>query len=195
MPPGIKALSIDRRRSVPAGLPPRRPPSNRSTRKDIYIPHSSPDPIMERDLAGAALSAEDFERLATACRQDAKFPQTYEAWRSLVATGTDHLLKQGQHVRVVSLVVEDFLAWCEQVQVVACLDALRAYMILLRRSQRDAEQEGQTELQSSEDDSQATQDGQDASRNGRRPAERPWVLPRLPKAAAGCGRRAPAASP
>lgn len=92
---------------------------------------------MERDLAGAALSAEDFQRLAKACRHDRKFPNSYEAWRSLVAAGTAHLLAQGQDVEVVGIAVDDFLTWCKRVQVVPCFDALRAYMIVLRRTERD----------------------------------------------------------
>jgi hypothetical protein len=92
---------------------------------------------MERDLAGAALSAEDFQRLAKACRHDRKFPNTYEAWRSLVAAGTAHVLAQGQDVEVVGIAVDDFLIWCKRVQVVPCFDALRAYMIVLRRTERD----------------------------------------------------------
>lgn len=92
---------------------------------------------MERDLAGAALGAEDFQRLGTACRHDDKFPKTYEAWRSLVTTGSAYVLAEGQHVQPISLVVDDFLAWCARVQVVPCLDALRAYMILLRRTAHD----------------------------------------------------------
>jgi hypothetical protein len=94
---------------------------------------------MERDLAGAALTSQDFQRLARASRDDSKFPKTYEAWQSLVGTGTAAVLSEGLQVQVIGVVVDDFLAWCVRVQVVPCLDALRAYMILLRRPQNAGE--------------------------------------------------------
>lgn len=123
---------------------------------------------MERDLAGAALSAQDFERIAAACRHDGKFPSTYEAWRSLVAAGTAHLHAQGQHVRVVSLVVDEFLAWCTRVQVVPCLDALRAYMILLRRTEHDVEKESEAAIETSERNDNGRGEGEAVAQTSRR---------------------------
>lgn len=98
---------------------------------------------MQRDLAGAALSDQDFQRLAMACRGDGRFPDTYDEWQSLVAAGNAGVHAQGRHVQVVSLVVDDFLAWCTRVQVVPCLDSLRAYMIFLRRIGHDTEVEAE----------------------------------------------------
>lgn len=95
---------------------------------------------MERDLAGAALSALDFQRLAQKCRSDTKFPQSYEQWRALVETGTEELLDEGQQVQVTSIDVDDFIVWCKRVEVVSCLDSLRAYLILLRRTEHHGEQ-------------------------------------------------------
>lgn len=123
---------------------------------------------MERDLAGAALSAEDFKRLAKACRHDRKFPNSYEAWRSLVAAGTAHVLAQGQGVEIVGIVVDDFLSWCKRVQVVPCFDALRAYMIVLRRTERDGKKANGTPVKGAGNDK--SPDGQGVSGMDRRPA-------------------------
>jgi hypothetical protein len=87
---------------------------------------------MERDLAGAAISTQEFERLKQACRRDRKFPQTYADWQALVSMGTSQVLAQGQQVEVIAVAVDDFVAWCRKVGVVPGLDALRAYMILRR---------------------------------------------------------------
>lgn len=124
---------------------------------------------MERDLAGAALSAEDFQRLAKACRQDRKFPHSYEAWRSLVAAGTAQVLAQGQGVEVVAIAVDDFLTWCKRVQVVPCFDALRAYMIVLRRTERAGKKANGTPVKATGND-ESRGGGQEASGTDRGPA-------------------------
>jgi len=91
--------------------------------------------VMERDLAGATLSVQQFGRLAAACRYDSKFPKTYLDWSSLVAHGTRVALAEGAQVDDIVIDVDEFFAWCHRVEVVACLDAVRAYLILIRRAQ------------------------------------------------------------
>jgi hypothetical protein len=90
---------------------------------------------MERDLAGADLSSSDFRRLAQACRLDARFPATYDAWKAAVEAGDRMLIDQGMPVVPVPIDVDDFVAWCQRVDVAPCLDGLRAYLILIRRRQ------------------------------------------------------------
>jgi hypothetical protein len=87
---------------------------------------------MERDLAGTVISQQAFDRLAHACRRDRKFPKSFENWQKLVETGTAEVLAHGEHVEALPLEVDDFVTWCQTVQVIPCLDALRAFMILLR---------------------------------------------------------------
>ena len=90
---------------------------------------------MERDLAGVQLSAADFRRLAAACRLDIRFPKDFEAWTALVEAGTRTLAEQRAPVVAVALDVDDFVNWCLRVDVAPCLDALRAYLILIHRRQ------------------------------------------------------------
>jgi len=90
---------------------------------------------MERDLAGVQLSAADFRRLVAACRLDIDFPNDFDAWTALVDAGTRKLAKQRAEVIEVALDVDDFVGWCQRVDVTPCLDALRAYLILIHRKQ------------------------------------------------------------
>ena len=90
---------------------------------------------MERDLAGVQLAAADFRRLAAACRLDIRFPKDFEAWTALVDVGTRTLAEQRAPVVAVALDVDDFVNWCLRVDVAPCLDALRAYLILIHRRQ------------------------------------------------------------
>jgi hypothetical protein len=90
---------------------------------------------MERDLAGATLTADDFGRLSLACSHDPKFPQSFDEWKEMVDIGHQALAAQGTEAPSISLEVDDFVAWCQRVDVAPCLDALRAYLILVRRSE------------------------------------------------------------
>ncbi|WP_343639671.1 hypothetical protein [Roseateles sp.] len=90
---------------------------------------------MERDLAGATISAAEFSRLAMACRHDVRFPQTFVDWCELVNAGNQMLMAQGSQIVIIPIEVDDFVAWCQRVDVSPCLDGLRAYLILIRRRQ------------------------------------------------------------
>lgn len=90
---------------------------------------------MERDLAGACLSPGDFRRLAAACQLDVHFPKDFQTWTALVDAGTRALAEQGAQVSEIPLNVDDFVSWCQRVDVTPCLDALRAYLILIHRRQ------------------------------------------------------------
>lgn len=90
---------------------------------------------MERDLAGARLSPGDFRRLAAACQLDVHFPKDFQTWTALVDAGARALAEQGAQVSEIPLNVDDFVGWCQRVDVTPCLDALRAYLILIRRRQ------------------------------------------------------------
>lgn len=90
---------------------------------------------MERDLAGAAISADEFGRLEKACRHDVRFPRTFSEWCELVNAGDQKLLVEGAQVVTIPIEVDDFVAWCQRVDVAPCLDGLLAYLILIRRRQ------------------------------------------------------------
>jgi len=88
---------------------------------------------MERDLAGVTISADGFSRLAEACQHDVRFPRTFTEWCALVESGDQKLLAQDSRLVVIPLDVEDFVAWCQRVDIAPSLDGLRAYLILIRR--------------------------------------------------------------
>ena len=88
---------------------------------------------MERDLAGVALTEQDFHRLALLCQGDPKFPPSYARWLDLVRDGTRQLLAKGEQVEDIALDVGDFASWCTRVSLHPGLDALRAYLIIGRR--------------------------------------------------------------
>lgn len=90
---------------------------------------------MERDLAGARLSPADFRRLAAACQLDAHFPKDFQTWTALVDERTRALVEQGAQVSEIPLNFDDFVGWRQRVDVTPCLDALRAYLILIHRGQ------------------------------------------------------------
>jgi len=88
---------------------------------------------MERDLAGVTISVDGFNRLATACQHDVHFPRTFAEWCALVEAGDQKLLAQDSRLVVIPIEVEDFVAWCQRVDIAPSLDGLRAYLILIRR--------------------------------------------------------------
>ena len=88
---------------------------------------------MERDLAGVKLGETDFLVLADACRYDVRFPRRFEDWEALVARGTQAALAEGRTVTEHRLDAQEFLAWCDRVQIQPGLDAVRACCILARR--------------------------------------------------------------
>ncbi len=90
---------------------------------------------MERDLAGATIAADEFCRLAEACRHDVRFPRTFADWCALVDAGDQKLLAEGSQRAKIGIDVDDFVAWCQRVDIAPCLDGLRAYLILIRRKQ------------------------------------------------------------
>lgn len=94
---------------------------------------------MERDLAGIRLTISDYHRLAALCRDDPKFPSTYAAWHCLLDDGMRQLLSEGQSIEPVALDVEAFARWCERVALHPGLDALRAYLIISRRTTHGAQ--------------------------------------------------------
>jgi hypothetical protein len=91
-----------------------------------------------KDLAGASLAREQFAQLVAACRYDPHFPLTYEAWIALVELGNQAAIASGHAVPEVCADVEAFIAWCGYVQVQPGIDALRAYLTLLRRNRPGA---------------------------------------------------------
>lgn len=85
-----------------------------------------------KDLAVLRLTREEFERLAECCTKDHAFPKTWEAWQATMEVATQQALAAGLDHPPLQLDIEIFESWCRDLQVIPCLDALRAYAIIKR---------------------------------------------------------------
>lgn len=96
-----------------------------------------------RDLGDVTLPPEEFEALALLCRRDRDFPPTVAAWRALIAGATLEAHHRGNYPAPLVLDVDTFAAWCKRMQVLPCLDTLRAFAVLKRREVTDLDDIGQ----------------------------------------------------
>ena len=85
-----------------------------------------------RDLSDVVLSPGDFAVLAAACKDDPSFPADYDGWGELIQVAERQARERGLHPTPLLLIPEVFVQWCASVEVVPCLDALRAFAILHR---------------------------------------------------------------
>lgn len=88
-----------------------------------------------RDLSVLILEERDFPLLAAACGGDPGFPRSWQAWQELVATAHSEGGRSDEAVQVL-LDPHVFIAWCNRLDVLPCLAALRAYAILHRPENR-----------------------------------------------------------
>ncbi|MEW6706509.1 MAG: hypothetical protein AB1430_16805 [Pseudomonadota bacterium] len=87
-----------------------------------------------RDLSCLVLEERDFPVLAAACGGDASFPKRWHEWQELIALARSQA--GADSGPAVALDPHDFIAWCNQLDVLPCLAALRAYAILQRPENR-----------------------------------------------------------
>ena len=80
-----------------------------------------------KDLAGLMLSHADFELLVTYCGDDGVFPKTWERWTELVSSAEAAAAAAGLEYGPLELHAPRFKEWCARLEIVPCLDALRAY--------------------------------------------------------------------
>lgn len=85
-----------------------------------------------RDLAGVSISSAAFQRLSTLCRSDASFPRTWDQWQHLLRLSHMEALKRGSPSGELPIDVDDFERWCFRVEIIPCIDALRAYALVRR---------------------------------------------------------------
>lgn len=85
------------------------------------------------DLGDTSILPSDFDTLKRACRCDLSFPATLDQWAVLLAQATRQAHDKQIYRAPLLVNVEDFLRWCERLNVMPCLDALRAYVIIQRR--------------------------------------------------------------
>ena len=86
-----------------------------------------------RDLGDVSLPPDDFSAMATLRKHDQDFPPTLEAWRAMISEATLEAHRRGQYPAPMQIDVRKFSDWCSLVQVLPCLDSLRAFVIIRRR--------------------------------------------------------------
>ncbi|MEO8154137.1 MAG: hypothetical protein ABI605_13785 [Rhizobacter sp.] len=85
-----------------------------------------------KELAGLIFSDEQFEMLAGYCAADPDFPKSWDAWMGLLSHANAMATAQREVCKPLELEPGHFSAWCGRLQVIPCLDALRAYAIIHR---------------------------------------------------------------
>jgi hypothetical protein len=88
-----------------------------------------------RDLSCLILEERDFPILAAACGGDPAFPQTWPTWQALIELARSQDGRSDE-AALVALEPHVFIAWCNRLDVLPCLAALRAYAILQRPENR-----------------------------------------------------------
>lgn len=101
-----------------------------------------------KDLAGLEISQDQFAELRLYCRGDPDFPADWDAWFSLMKLAADQREALGIPAsEPLEIEPARFKAWCGRVDVVPCIDALRAYAII-HRAPKAGSQYGATPLDS-----------------------------------------------
>jgi hypothetical protein len=82
-----------------------------------------------KDLAGLTVSPEEFELLAAYCGADGVFPRTWERWTELMSMANAAAAAANLQYGPLQVNPPRFKEWCARLEIVPCLDALRAYSI------------------------------------------------------------------
>ena len=86
-----------------------------------------------RDLSDVTLKPSEFDALAKLCKADRDFPVDFDGWNDLIAEAGVSARQRQLYPTPFLLEVREFEAWCMRLQIVPCLDALRAFVIVKRR--------------------------------------------------------------
>ena len=86
-----------------------------------------------RDLSDVSVKPSDFRALADLCHQDRDFPADFAGWQALMALATSDSHLRKLYPEPLLLDVREFAEWCVRLNIVPCLDALRAFVIIKRR--------------------------------------------------------------
>lgn len=83
-------------------------------------------------LAGLTITEAQFAELRALCTADHSFPPSWKEWSTLAARAAKLAEDDGLVAKEVPLDIEHFKGWCRMVGIVPCIDALRAYAIVMR---------------------------------------------------------------
>lgn len=89
-------------------------------------------------LAGLKITDAQFDALRTLCSGDHDFPKSWSEWSELVAKAHELASEEGLLAAEILLDIKHFEGWCRMVGIVPCIDALRAYAIVMRTLLDDA---------------------------------------------------------
>lgn len=84
-------------------------------------------------LAELVISEPDLIAIRHACGDDPAFPQTFAAWEEIAAVAHAEALAAGMQVPPLPVAAETFIQWCQDMEIIPGLDALRAYGLVQRR--------------------------------------------------------------
>lgn len=85
-----------------------------------------------KDLAVYRLAQREFPALRQACGADPDFPKNWTAWEEMLETAFAQATAAGLSHPRFELDVAQFVTWCVGMEIIPCLDALRAYAIIQR---------------------------------------------------------------
>lgn len=85
-----------------------------------------------RDLAHLVLDRPKLQRLAELCGRDPRFPRSWAAWEALQERAASDARRAEFVPAPLTLDPEEFATWCERVEILPGLDALRAFAVVTR---------------------------------------------------------------
>lgn len=85
-----------------------------------------------KDLAGAVITRDDYERLVALCEHGRPLPVDFEGWTRLLVRATEEANHLDLPSHPIPVDVEEFQRWTTAVGIRPCLEALRAFMIVKR---------------------------------------------------------------
>jgi len=87
-----------------------------------------------RDLSDIELHADEFNELRLLCMRDRDFPPDFAAWCVLMERASADARARNLEFEPLLLDVAEFSRWCQRLKIMPCLDALRAFAIVRRRT-------------------------------------------------------------
>ena len=85
-----------------------------------------------KDLAGATINSEDYQRLVALCEHGVPLPVDFQEWTRWLEQAAEEADQLGLPVHPIHLDVEEFKRWTSDFGIRPCLEALRAFLIIKR---------------------------------------------------------------
>jgi hypothetical protein len=85
-----------------------------------------------RDLAVYQISEAEHAVLAGHCSNDPAFPKSWEGWQVVLKVAQQEAEAAGMNHPPLKVDIQAFVAWCREMKIIPCVEALRAYAIIKR---------------------------------------------------------------